>query len=96
MTLWLLEPNYMISGSANRERNPWEPWYDKCFGMVVRAPDEQEARRIAAECASDEACDWAKYHPTMPNPWLDAELSTCVLVSDDGPAELVLQSIHAA
>ena len=36
MRLWLLRPQEgLIEGD-----NPWDPWYDKAFGFVVRAETE--------------------------------------------------------
>jgi len=34
--------------------NPWEPWFDKAFGFVVRAKNKDEARKFANEEAGDE------------------------------------------
>jgi len=78
MKLWLLRP---IEGTEC-----WEPWYDKCFGMVVRARTELEARSIAAKNAGDERMI----------AWLNKENSTCVELTQKGKAELVIQDIHAA
>jgi hypothetical protein len=48
--LWLLRP---VDNLPNGD-NPWEPWYDKAFGFVVRAKNEQEAREFATAEAGDE------------------------------------------
>jgi len=33
MELWILKPERGLGANS-----PWEPWYDKAFGMVARAP----------------------------------------------------------
>ena len=74
--LWLLEPIRDLPEGDN----PWEPWYDKVFGFVVRAENEIEARRFADEKAGDENRGEflaAKIANTK-NPWLDSSYSTCV------------------
>jgi len=43
MPLWLLRPREDLPV----EDNPWEPWYDKAFGFVVRAKTEAIARQLA-------------------------------------------------
>jgi hypothetical protein len=49
MKLFLLRPKENLLGE-----NPWEPWYDKCFGEVVRAKNEIEARQLADSVFKDE------------------------------------------
>jgi hypothetical protein len=41
--LWIIGPREDLPAGDN----PWEPWFDKCFGMIVEASTEQAARRIA-------------------------------------------------
>jgi hypothetical protein len=53
---------------------PWEPWYDKAFGFVIRAASEQDARQMASENAGDEG----------PDVWLDHTKTTCTLLTTDG------------
>lgn len=50
MTLWVLEPVTQLPDGDD----PWEPWYDKCFGFVICADTEARARAIADENACDE------------------------------------------
>jgi hypothetical protein len=80
MKLWLLRP---IEGLEN---DPWEPWYDKVFGFVIRAETEERAREIANENGRDETCKFNAriyregrdpIYLTLPDPWLDSTLSTC-------------------
>jgi len=47
MNLWLLRPSSNLPD--DRAKNPWIPWYDKCFGMVIRAETEEDARKLADE-----------------------------------------------
>jgi len=85
MNLYLLEPN----DGLPYEDNPWEPWFDKCFGVVVAANNEDEARIEASEASSDEGED----------AWLKSEYSTCVLIgtaTDGTERRTILQSINYA
>ena len=45
MKLWLLRPREDLP----YDKDPWEPWYDKAFGFVVRAETEERARAIGQE-----------------------------------------------
>ena len=87
MELYLLRPII--------ESGHWEPWYDKTFGFVVRANDEKEARFLASEDAGAEA----KYDyesSTYPyNPWLDEKSSTCIVLTKEGKAEMIIND-HAS
>lgn len=59
MKLWLLTPN--------NSSDVWEPWYDKAFGFVIRAKNEQTARDMAAKECGQEG----------PEVWLDSTQSDC-------------------
>lgn len=85
MKLWLLKPCEGLPSNYN----PWEPWYDKAFGFVVRADTEATARQIADNNSGDEGTPYV-------SPWLDANYSTCVELLPDGEAGLILQDYHAA
>ena len=87
MKLWLLRP---IEGLKN---SPWEPWYDKAFGFVVRAETEAEARRYADEDGGEET---ERYQQVQRHPWLDAALSTCVELLPEGESGVVIQDFYAA
>ena len=50
MKLWILRP---IKGLGSDD-NPWEPWYNKAFGFVVRADNVKDARKFANEDAGDD------------------------------------------
>lgn len=82
MKLWILKP-------ISHDKGPWKPWYDKVFGFVVRAKTEQEARGIAHFNAGDE-------NRTDKAPWLYAELSTCVELTTEGDAEMILRDFASA
>ncbi|GAG23345.1 unnamed protein product [marine sediment metagenome] len=78
--------------------NPWEPWYDKSFGFIVRAETEAEARKHADENAGDE--NRAEFLNTKTantkNPWLDEKYSTCVELNGDGEAGMIMQDFARA
>ncbi len=82
--LWLLRP----MDGLGLFRNPWEPWYDKVFGFVIRAETAMEARQLAAsvEYCGDEGS----------LPWLDEKLSTAVELLADGPKGVVIIDLHSA
>lgn len=79
--LWILEP---VAGSG-----PWDPWYDKAFGFVIRAATESDARRIAHESAGDENRGGA-------DPWLDPSLSTCEILIEDGEPGIIMRDFASA
>mgnify|MGYP001562935653 CR=1 FL=1 len=75
MKLWLLRP---VEGLPD---NPWEPWYDKVFGSVVRAATEQDARNMAREESGVE----------NPDLWKDHHYTTCMELLPDGePGVLIV------
>ena len=75
MTLWLLRPV-----------RQWEPWYDKMFGVVVRAPTREEARRLASKEAGDEGAA----------AWTDSSESTCEELAPEGPEGVIIKDFAAA
>lgn len=94
MKLWLLRPREDL----REDDNPWSPWYDKCFGFVVRAETESDARKIANEFAGDENRGEflsSKISKTK-NPWLDGNYSTCNELTADGDAEMVIEDFARA
>jgi hypothetical protein len=82
MKLWLLRP-------VDPNTGPWNPWYDKAFGFVIRAPTARQARVMAQADAGDEAREY-------PKAWLDPALSSCQELKPDGKAGLVLRDFYAA
>jgi hypothetical protein len=89
MKLWLLRP----LDDLPEDDNPWEPWYDKAFGFVVRAETEDEARVISATEGGDE--NRARRSPTG-SPWLDPCLSSCIELAPGGEAGVVIMDFCAA
>ena len=83
MKLWILLPIHRDGF------DPWEPWYDKAFGFVVRAETENEARQFANRNAGDENWD-------DKTPWLDGKYSTCDELVPNGEAGVVLRDFNAA
>ena len=58
MKIWLLEP-------IEPDEGAWDPWYDACFGMIVAAETEIEARAIAYDSAGAEGCSvWIQNNQT--------------------------------
>ena len=94
MKLWILRP---IDGLAGDD-DPWEPWYDKAFGFVVRAETEDEARELAHTHAGAENNGVFLSRKTAKTnaPWKDAAYSTCVELLPDGDAGIVMIDFHAA
>ena len=93
MKVWLLRP----VGHPSAYFGPWVPWYDKCFGMVVRAADEDFARTLAHEEAHEEGHEEGHDENIGGRrPWLDPALSTCVELTGEGDACVVIRDIHHA
>jgi len=88
MKLWLLQP-IDIAGATRTydgEGVTVRRWtWDCSNGFVVRASTEQEARSLAVTEAGDEGAD----------AWLDAKLTSCVVVNAKGPSEIVLRDFMA-
>lgn len=93
MRLWLLRPNDCLIGD-----NPWEPWYDKAFGFVVRAETEQRARELAHAQGGDESRGTFLGRKTAETntPWLDEKYSSCEPLADDGDEGVVMMDFHSA
>ena len=74
MKLWILQNKPDLG-----EDDPWEPWYDRAFGFIVAAPDEQSARVIATRHAGDEAHRWTENYANRDetHAWTDPKYSTC-------------------
>lgn len=94
MTLWILKPKEgLIKGD-----NPWDPWYDKCFGFIVRADSEGHARALADDWAKDEnrAEFLGEVISTTEHPWLSPDHSTCEPLDIKGDAGVVMMDVHSA
>lgn len=107
MNLYLLRPvNYVPNRVHHIEGcNPWDPWYDKAFGFVVRAEDETQARQLADANSGGEGteCEAPEYR----HPWLKPDLSICEVLAEltcseclaetpSGPAEVLLTDFKMA
>lgn len=89
MKLWLLLPGN--NGIA------WSPWYDKAFGFVVRAETEDEARKLANANGGDETGPITEHvYRTGGDPWLDPSQSTCVELTPEGEAGVILRDYASA
>lgn len=82
MKIWLLKPRIKLP-----QENPWNPWYDKTFGVVVRAETEESARLIAGL--------GSKYED-MGDAWTNPNWSTCVELTPNGPEEVILSDVRKA
>jgi hypothetical protein len=85
MRLYLLRPIH------NEKDDPWEPWYDKAFGFVVRAENEEQARTMANDDSGDEN-GWKKEM----NVWLSPVYSTCNELTADGNLGIIIKDFHSA
>lgn len=70
--------------------NPWEPWYDKYDGFVIRAETEEQARAVAQKGGADEIARGDRLA------WTNSKYSTCEMLREDGKEEIVLSSFNAA
>ena len=90
MKLWLLRPQEKYErvslGGNDDASNPWEPWFDKAFGFVVRAETEERARQLASEDAGDE----------NEGSWLSPEFSSCVELSVTGLETVIIRDFASA
>lgn len=100
MKLYLLEPVKNLP----KKDSPWEPWYDKCFGMVIRAYNEEEARLLADGEGESENDGWSTDYSTVPTkvirkslqPWLDNKYSTCIELIPEGEKEVIIKNVANA
>ena len=75
---------YIIKKKENLpQENPWDPWYDKCSAMLIRANDIRQARETAAKNAKDEGED----------AWLNTNFSTCEEIIKSDEPEVISQEI---
>ena len=86
MKLWLLRP----ADALPKEDSPWIPPYEKAFGFVIRARDEQEARAIADDDDELENYEWEGRRP-----WLDPKYSSCAELTARGESGVVIRDFNA-
>ena len=78
--------------------NPWDPWYDKMFNIVVRAETEIEARKIAQKDSADESRGeflGGKISNTTA-PWLDSKYSICDELTSNGESGTIIVDVSQA
>jgi hypothetical protein len=94
MKLWLLEP----IGNLKSGDNPWNPWYDKTFGFVIRAETEEQARNMANKNAGDENRGGflGEKIANTTTPWLDPHYSTCTELQNDSESKIILYNHRAS
>jgi len=90
MKLWILRPRELPFGT---KENPWDPWFDKAFGFIVRAEDEQGARKLADEESGDEK---DLYQFPDRQPWTDSKYSTCEELFADGTTGVIMEEFRSA
>ena len=81
MKLFLLEPKENIEGE-----NPWKPWYDKVFAFVVRAENEDSARKIAILNKGNESRDC----------WANPDYSSCEELKPEGEPGVIIRDYASA
>jgi len=98
MKLWLLRP---MPGLLYGD-NPWEPWYDKCFGLVICAASEERARQIADDDAGDENSGYHFDHDLRrvpyctKHPWLNPKYSSCAQLVPTEEGGVIIRDFHSA
>jgi hypothetical protein len=93
MAIWILRP------VKNLKNNPWEPWFDKSFGFVVRADSEAHARSLAHKNAGDENGhgNWGGHvNGFTKKPWIDPQYSTCKLLMQEGRNGIVMKDFASS
>lgn len=83
MKTWILKAREDLP----KDDDPWNPWYDKNFGLVVRAKTEDRARQLAQSVAADEKPG---------SPWLDAKYSTCEQLTSKGTEGVLMIDSRSA
>ena len=87
--LWLLKARDTLEYG----NDPWSPWYDKTFGMVIRADSEKEAREVGQhKCKHNDECK----EGITTEPWIDENYSTCIQLSYEGEKKVILEDFMAA
>jgi hypothetical protein len=92
MRLWLLRPRPDVLA---REAHPWEPPFEKVFGLVVRAADEGAARALAQSQAGHEGLGiyrelGAVEEQLADDVWLNASWTSCEVLDGGDVDEVVL------
>jgi len=69
---------YVVEARPNVK--DWDNPYDKVFGVVVRAKNSKEARKLAAGNAGDEGEEV----------WIDTKKTACRRLDPEGPSTIVM------
>ena len=90
--LWLLRPHAEV---LERKSHPWRPWFEKVFGVVVRAANETDARALAqAEAGSEGVGVYRELGCAQEEKaaavWLDPTKTACEMLEVDGPPAVIL------
>lgn len=92
MRLWLLRPHTEVLA---RGRSPWRPWFEKVFGVVVRASSEEEARALAQSEAGSEGLGIYQglglaSEQVAKAVWPDPLFTACDRLLEEGPPAVIL------
>lgn len=99
MKLWLLRPIVKVDDMT--PESPWWNGWDCCFGFVVRAEDEASARAVIPpgydETDHPPPADMDDFIPGNEgsHTWRDPKLTTCIELTGDGPAGVIIRDFHA-
>jgi hypothetical protein len=86
MNLWILRP----AENLPDDDNPWKPWYDKAFAFVVRAENEDEARRLA-DCNGG-----SEREGHAGKAWFSNRYSECLELPTGGEPGVVIRDFASA
>jgi hypothetical protein len=97
MKLWLLRPRADLLA---REAHPWEPWFEKVFGLVIRAGTEAAARALARSQAGQEGLGIYRQFgleedEVAAEVWLDSAWTSCDELKPDGEAGVLVDRREA-
>lgn len=94
MKLYLLRPIRKFYDTAinnDTKDNPWNPWYDKYFGFIIRAENEYEARSLAPKNGNEVGKIEINH-----NPWLDRNYSECTELTNEGKSGKIICDFRSA
>jgi len=87
MRLYILRA---IESNNDQEQGPWNPWYDKYFGFVIRAKNPNSARKLAHSNAGDE-----KFFGDD-SVWLNKNYTSCKELKSEGEEDLIIEDFRGA
>ena len=93
MKLWIMKAIDPVNATRTFPPSKWSEneyivkrWtWDCSYEFVVRAETESEARELASSRHGEEG----------PDAWTDPTLTSCFILTEDGPAEVVLRDFLA-